>query len=299
MRTAQREVETLWNRGTEVFTRILVAIGRAEVREDSEGVEEQTERLGTLISDTMILSDLHGRRRTLLEADRLPAPDPEDEGKILFRTQPIVPAVGFAEAALDLLLREPRLTRGYKEVQKAYSRSHVFALAKKASAETVEAVRRYLAQTADKDTGERKAGKAIARLGKWSEAYGRMVYRTNMTTSYTAGRFQEALDEDVAQVMGAFQYVSVRDVDTRENHEAAHGLIAPTMHSIWDTYAPPMGYNCRCSLRMISRMELKRKGLLGKSGVVKISKPATFGKAHPDNGFGGGRPDFKFYRGLR
>jgi hypothetical protein len=251
MDAAQREFEILRDHATTVYTEELSTLGRAAFDENWTKVDAQTDKISQLLSDTMVLFDLHGRRRILIESDKFKEPTEEEKKKVLFwtgsllvfRDQPVVPRVPFGEAVKDLLSREPRLKRGYKEVQEAYSKSHVFALAKKAREETVSRVQDYIAGATERGTGTIRAGKVIARIGGWSESYGRMVYRTNGATAYSGGRFQQAFDIDVRAKVAGFELVGMKDADTRKNHAAAHGLFAPCTHQIWQRFSSPLGYN--------------------------------------------------------
>ncbi len=251
MDTAQREFETLRDRATAIYSEELSTLGRAAFDENWRKVDAQTEKIVQLLSDTMVLFDLHGRRRILIESDKFPEPTEEEKRKVLFysgrvlffREQPVVPRVSFGEAVKDLLSREPRLTKGYREVQEAYAKAHVFALAKRAREETVARVQDYIAGATERGTGTVRAGKVIAKIGGWSESYGRMVYRTNGATAYSGGRFQQAFDIDVRSKVAGFELVGMDDADTRKNHLAAHGLFAPITHQIWQRFSSPLGYN--------------------------------------------------------
>jgi SPP1 gp7 family putative phage head morphogenesis protein len=297
---AQRELQTLLHRSTALYTETLSELGEAAYHDDEESVDAKEEELAQLLSDTMVLSDLHGRRRVWIAHDKAePHTDEEERRVVVFRDQPVVPKFSFREAVNDLLSREPRLTRNYKEVAEAYSKGHVFGLAKRARQETIERVQNYVARGLERGTEEEKAGRVIADIGNWSESYGRLVYRTNLSTALTGGLFEQMRDPDILEVMGAFEYESVADVDTRPNHKAAHGLLAPTTHRVWDRFGTPMGYNCRCGLRAVSKDELVRRRLLGKSGIILVYYPPTFSKAHPDEGFGRGRPGREYYSRVR
>jgi hypothetical protein len=51
-------------------------------------------------------------------------------------------------------------------------------------------------------------------------------------------------------------------------------------------------------MRIVSREEAKRRGWIDRSGAVKVHRPGSFSRAHPDAGFGKGRPDLDYYRKL-
>jgi len=70
----------------------------------------------------------------------------------------------------------------------------------------------------------------------------RTIYRTNMRTSYMAGRF--------AQLQaGKFKFWIYRhggSVEPRLQHLSWDGLILPPDHPFWTTHYPPNGWGCSC-----------------------------------------------------
>ena len=143
------------------------------------------------------------------------------------------------------------------------------------------------------DAGQRLSmavGDVRARTEPWSEGYSRMVFRTNVNTAITAGRFRAAQDPDIKAAVPAFRFDSVGDVDTRHNHNAADGVILSVDSLEWRRIAPPLGYNCRCRVVHVSSIELDAMGKLRDDGsVIDDRVPADAG---PDEGFRpGGRPD--------
>lgn len=104
----------------------------------------------------------------------------------------------------------------------------------------------------DTATGE-LAGKGLTR------ARLETVYRTNMQSAYMAGRWQE-LQDNKAQ-MPYLQYTAVMDNRTRPRHRMLHGLIYHIDDAFWDSFYPPNGFNCRCTVTAYSARDLARRGL--------------------------------------
>ena len=78
----------------------------------------------------------------------------------------------------------------------------------------------------------------------------RLIYDTNMATSYGAGRRERQM-----AVKGAFpylRYIAVMDGRTRPAHRALHGQVWPVDHPIWDSIYPPNGYRCRCMTQSLT-----------------------------------------------
>lgn len=70
----------------------------------------------------------------------------------------------------------------------------------------------------------------------------RVIYRTNMRTSYAAGRMAQLRE-------AGFRYWIYRhggSMEPRQAHLAIDGLILPSDHPFWDTWAPPNGWGCSC-----------------------------------------------------
>lgn len=291
------ELADLQDKATPQFTSAMNALAEAQMAGDQRAYDAATARLAELLEQTITYSDLLGRRRLMLEAKGGKKELPEAPAKTMSmmafasrKDSPVLPNVPFTEAVDDILSREPVIARSFRRVGDILRRRHAFALARSASLELTKKIRDTVGRMMREGKGEVRAGEVISRLGDWSAAYGRTVYRTNLATAYSAGRFAQARDPEVSEFVGAFEFQAVQDSDARPHHRAAHGLLASTTDPIWERYSPPLGFNCRCSLRMVDRFELKERNLLH-AGRVQRKEPATFRAAHPDKGFGFGRPD--------
>lgn len=211
-------------------------------------------------------------------------------------SQTLVPRVTFKEAVDDMVERTPIVLKKAAErtaanIAKAYSEERVIAFVNTSEKAVVKEIQKILARAIKKGTTEVDAAaqirKAVDKIGDytlpWTESYSKMVFRTNVNTAITNGRFRQALDPDVAEVIPAMRFDAVGDSDTRPNHLAADGFIAETTHDGWRKLAPPLGYSCRCSASFVGRPELRRMGRLDKNGRVKNS--AIPRGAFPDPGF--------------
>jgi len=108
--------------------------------------------------------------------------------------------------------------------------------------------------------------------------YWETVYRTNMQTSYQAGRWQQMTDPEVVSERPYIRYVSALLPTTRPSHREKHGLIYPADDPFWSTWYPPNGFNCYCSAQSISESLLKRRGWT-------VSEQRSFQYPEPDSGF--------------
>lgn len=293
------ELAELARHSTHTFVRALNRVVRAQFNEADR--ELALANLQTVFAQTMTLADLLGRRRLLLESDV--SEHVKGLPDFLFRETAVFPHVQFEEAIRNLTSREPRLAKRdngtplWKQVAELYQERHSFALAQSADLQLTQRVQRLIVNFAQRGATLSDAETAISEIGGWTKAYAETVYRTNLSTAYTAGRFSQAQDPDVARVIGAFQYTAAKDSDVRrgrpqdngENHLAADGLIASTTDPIWDSAAPPSGHNCRCTVRMVPRSELKARGLVDGSGAVRRLLPASFASYRRGKGFGASR----------
>ena len=71
----------------------------------------------------------------------------------------------------------------------------------------------------------------------------RVIYETNLLTSYSAGR--------LAQLKaGGYKYWMYRHSDSvrhpRPHHQALNGVVRPADDAFWQTHYPPNGWGCRC-----------------------------------------------------
>ncbi len=301
MVAADQDFLDLLGKSTTLFANRLTDLSMAIIR------QAPTERAEAMLSDTiaqtMTLSDLLARRDVLRAFDAAleKAPDPES-----FAATPIFPRTEFTEALADLVGREPRLATTADLVARIYSEKHGFALARSSSEVLTERVQATVERMIREGKGASRAALAIKEVAKetqdFTQSYAETVYRTNLNTAYSAGRFQQAEDRDIKRVMKALERNAVTDSDLRdgknsdENHRAAHGLVAATDDPVWEFASPPSGYRCRCWLRLVNRFELERMGLLEGERVLR-REPAGFASFRPHPNFGRSRPDRTIYGG--
>lgn len=296
MISAQDELERFLDRKGAVFADALLNLPVAKMH-GSQAHTKALWDLAGLIKHTLQLTDMHGRKRTLLEADHVSSTArfsaiPENANP--------VSALPFDEAIDDMVTREPRLAESWQEVSRIYTDEHAFAMARSADMKVTERVQKEVQTLIEGGKSSAEVENAILEIGKsaemgavrdWDRAYASNIFQTNASTGYSNGRFEQAQDPDVREVIPAFEYAALHDDRTREWHMAADGLIADTLDGVWATFKPPIGWRCRCSPNFISIFELERRGLLQGGRVVRY-EPPNFKNAHPDPGFRTGRFQF-------
>ncbi len=107
---------------------------------------------------------------------------------------------------------------------------------------------------------------AVAQHG-WSYKGGRdwrtrVIYETNLRTSYAAGRYQQMRDVVARRPYWRYRHSHASE-EPREDHVRWDGLVLPHDDPWWDTHYPPNGWGCKCLVEALNDRDLER---LGKSG---------------------------------
>lgn len=93
-----------------------------------------------------------------------------------------------------------------------------------------------------------------AQLGSTSRL--KRIFDTNMRVSYATGHWTSFERNKAARPY--LRYVALLDDRTRPAHRARHNLVLPVDHPYWDMWAPPCGWNCRCTLQSLSQRDVDR-----------------------------------------
>lgn len=103
------------------------------------------------------------------------------------------------------------------------------------------------------------------------------IYRTNIQTANAHGRWQQqqADKKDKPYLI----YDAVNDSHTRPAHAALNGTIRPIDDIFWDSYTPPIDYNCRCGTRSISKDEAESLGITTDDDLPDV-EPDSSGFGH-------------------
>lgn len=305
-----RYLESMHARFAAHYTEAIRQLLAAHATENRAAAFDARANLERVVAETMGIGEVLGAATTLRQAagvfvDTLGTNLRANLGDLMrFRTSgDLLANVTFQEALDDIVTRTPVYLRDAAErtahrVSRLYAEGRVIAFARAAEQTVAEKAQQIIAQAMREGLGEAAAGRLlrvgvdeVRQLGdSWSEAYGRMVFRTNVNTAVTAGRFRQAQDQDVRAVLPCFRFDAVGDVDTRPNHAAANGRILRVDNPAWNRLAPPLGHNCRCQVVAVSLPQLRRMGRVSQSGaILEDSVPPG---ASPDEGFRhGGRPD--------
>lgn len=314
---SEAELHALYAEGSlqykEAIGDMLVAVAMG----DKAALAASRERLGEIITATMGAAEAVGAMHTLQGAAKAygelgldPSPrvnaDPEAGRRlsvVFARVGNKVAKVQFRERLMDLVERTPVTIRKAAErtaqrIAQLYGEGRVLGFVRSAEDAVTNRVAALLVESVKRGLVEREAG-VLIKMGvdavrketeAWTEAYSRTVFRTNINTATAAGRFRQLQDADVSAVIPALMFQTAGDVDVRHNHAAANGVILSRDNPAWERLAPPLGYNCRCTVSYISAYALKKMGRVNADGSIR--EDTVPAEAHPDPNFRhGGRPD--------
>lgn len=181
-------------------------------------------------------------------------------------------SIGFGTpwaAQIDFLLQKLNLpTERWDDIKRgAHDKAFIVAGAQKA--ELLDDFHKAMV-TAAKGGGLeawRKDFKAIVARHGWTGWTGegtadgvawrtKVIYQTNMATSYAAARYQQLTHPDSIKSMPFWRYVhSDLVMHPRPLHVAWNGLTLPHDHPFWQTHFPPNGWGCQCRIVGVTRGE--------------------------------------------
>ncbi len=139
---------------------------------------------------------------------------------------------------------------------------------------TLEEFRRdFRAMVAAKGWQISKAGQGTKKGEAWRT---KVIYKTNMATSYAAGRWAQLMQAGYPFIV----YSHGGSLHPREQHLAWDGLVLEVDHPFWATHAPPNGWGCSCFVSGArSREAAKRVG-----GKPEKLLPDGWQKSDPKTG---------------
>ncbi|WP_278369827.1 phage minor head protein [Vreelandella titanicae] len=101
----------------------------------------------------------------------------------------------------------------------------------------------------------------------------RLIYKTNLDTSYAAGRWAQMTDPDVVRLRPYWRYVHNTVENPRQQHKRWHNLVLRHDHPWWQTHFAPNGFGCNCGVETLNERGLKR---LGKDGPDAAPNDGTY-----------------------
>lgn len=226
-------------------------------------------------------SELHARIRVVRFADTEPD----------FTDHPMGKAIEF--------FRKKRVVtpEAWKKLD-AQARKRAFSVAGMTSEAMLEDVKSELtnriADGADLRDFKRYARERLTSAG-WTPAnpsHVETIFRTNVQSAYSGGRYQQMTHPDVLALRPYWQVLTPNDGPPRQrpNHQAAHLRVFAADDPVFPDAWTPWDYNCRCRFRSLSPRQFE-------SGGYTVT-PGSWLAAHdlPAPGFtgGGGGPSGDF-----
>lgn len=71
------------------------------------------------------------------------------------------------------------------------------------------------------------------------------IFRTNVQSAYSAGRYEQTTDPDILEAFPYWQFDAVLDDRTTQICEPLDGTIQPADNAWWKVHMPPLHFNCR------------------------------------------------------
>ena len=104
-----------------------------------------------------------------------------------------------------------------------------------------------------------------------------LIFRTNIQTAYNVGHYEQMTDPGVMKLRPYWQYDAVNDTHTRPSHLAMDGKVFPADHPVWNTWFPPNGFRCRCTVRTLSKRQVEARELTVEDEFPAIAPDPHFG----------------------
>lgn len=160
-------------------------------------------------------------------------------------------------------------TERWGEIQAA-AHDRAFVVAGAAKADLVADLQAAIVQRAEDGLGLQAFRKdfreIVARHGwtgwagegtKQGEAWRtKVIYQTNMATSYAAGRYKQLTDPAYMRLRPYWRYLHSDSVQhPRPHHLSWHGITLLHDHEFWKTHFAPNGFGCECRIVAVGKRE--------------------------------------------
>jgi|APTNR8051073442_1049403.scaffolds.fasta_scaffold00759_3 hypothetical protein len=107
----------------------------------------------------------------------------------------------------------------------------------------------------------------------------RVIYQTNLATSYAAGRYRQLTDPELLQLRPYWRYKHADNVaNPRQQHVAWNGLTLAHDHDFWKTHFPPNGWGCHCRVVPVGRRDYAQAEAAG------LTEPPKGWDDYPEGG---------------
>lgn len=94
----------------------------------------------------------------------------------------------------------------------------------------------------------------------------KVIYQTNMATSYAAGRYRKLTDTEFLTLRPYWRYKHADYVaNPRQQHVSWNNLTLPHDHAFWQTHFPPNGWGCHCRVTPVDAREYAKSQAAGEA----------------------------------
>ena len=182
-------------------------------------------------------------------------------------------------AARGVVLPDEYYSSAYTDIM----RRNAFTISDMARIDQIQAVVDFLNKDVLAKGGTFYEFKKEAARKSWALPAYRLetVMRNHMQNAYQAGHWKSFRAHKERRPF--LMYDSINDSRTRPSHRALDGVIKAVDDPFWATHSPPLGHNCRCSLRSLTREQtVARNGPT--QGVPAEGNPDPGWGVHPLDG---------------
>jgi SPP1 gp7 family putative phage head morphogenesis protein len=116
------------------------------------------------------------------------------------------------------------------------------------------------------------------------------IFRTNVQSAYSAGRYAAMTDPDVLEVRPVWMFDAVTDSRTSDICDDCDGTILPAHDAWWATHQPPLHHQCRSQVITLTQEQADKRG--GSTPRPYASADAGFGKVPSLNDWAPKRSDY-------
>jgi SPP1 gp7 family putative phage head morphogenesis protein len=100
------------------------------------------------------------------------------------------------------------------------------------------------------------------------------IFRINIQTVYNVGHYEQLTEPAVLEARPYWEYDAVNDTHTRPSHLAMDGRVFPADSPVWDTWFPPNGFGCRCTVKSLSKRQVEQRNLTVETEIPKAAELA-------------------------
>lgn len=241
------------------------------IRRMPSNVDNLTLDFADEMAQALLHADLLGRSQVAdtLEED---AQDPEAQ----FSAPGALAGNFTPDEAFAWISNKISITRQEFDALSQELQAHAFTVARTANLQQIERMRQFLSNQLLAPSAV-PAGRGVVRgvspapiskrefiskfRDNFSDAHLETVYRTNVHSSFEAGKREMIMNPRNRSFVAMLQIVTARDFRVREDHVPLHGFTAPPDDPIWQRLYPPFSFNCRCSVVALSSRKLESRGI--------------------------------------